>query len=97
MLCFFSGDNRDRMKPGLFQKIKNAFTREQKIHPLDHRQAKRWIKQRLIVVFPELRNNPRALETAYQALGLTPRPGTEEGDADTVFEVSLPTGREPEQ
>jgi hypothetical protein len=85
------------MKSSLFQKIKNAFAREQKLHPLDHRQAKRWIKQRLIVVFPELRNNPGALEAAYQALGLSPKPGTEEGDADTVFEVSLPTGREPGQ
>ncbi len=85
------------MTTGLFQKIKNAFAREHKLHPLDNRLAKRWIKQRLLVVFPELRNNPRALETAYQALGLAPRPGSEEGDADTVFEVSLPTGREPEQ
>jgi hypothetical protein len=98
MPCFLSAvDFAHRMKSSLFQKIKRAFAREQKLHPLDHGLAKRWIKQRLLVVFPELRNNPRALETAYQALGLAPRPGTEEGDADTVFEVNLPTGREPGQ
>jgi len=57
--------------------------------------AKRWIKQRLMVVFPELRNNPRALEAAYHALNLEPRPGQEEGDAETVFEMTLP--REPER
>ena len=83
------------MKQGLFQFIKRTFAREPKLHPVDHRIAKHWIKQRLIAVFPELRNNPRALEAAYQSLGLTPQPGTEEGDAETVFEMSLPTGRDP--
>ena len=83
------------MKQGLFQLIKRTFSREPKLHPIEGRMAKRWIKQRLVIVFPELRNNPPALETAYQSLGLTPRAGTEEGDADTVFEMSLPTSREP--
>ena len=49
-----------------------------------------WIKQRLVVVFPELRNNPRALERAYQTLSLEPRAGSEAGDNDTVFEMSIP-------
>ena len=77
------------MKQGLFLVLKRAFTREPKLHPVDHGMAKRWIKQRLLVVFPDLRNNPRALEKAYQSLGLTPRAGTEEGDLETVFEVSV--------
>lgn len=85
------------MKQGLFQIIKRTFAREPKLHPVEHGMAKRWIKQRLVVVFPELRNNPRALERAYQSLGLAPRQGDEEGESDTVFEVSLPTGREPDQ
>ena len=55
--------------------------------------AKRWIKQRLVVVYPELRNNPAALERAYRSLGLEPRPGQEEGDGDTVFEMNIPDGR----
>jgi hypothetical protein len=77
------------MKQGLFQVLKRAFTREPKLHPVDHAMAKRWIKQRLLVVFPDLRNNPRALERAYQSLGLTPRAGTEEGELETVFEVDV--------
>ena len=78
------------MKKGLFEAIKRAFNREPKLHPIDAGLAKRWIKQRLLVVFPELRNNPRELERAYQSLGLSPREGTEEGDLETVFEMSLP-------
>jgi len=78
------------MKKGLFEVIKRAFTRKQKLHPVEAGMAKRWIKQRLLVVFPELRNNPRALESAYLSLGLSPRPGTEEGEHETVFEMSLP-------
>jgi len=83
------------MKEGLFQIIKRAFTREPKLHPIDQQMAKRWVKQRLIVVFPELRNNPGALERAYQSLGLTPRAGTEEGELETVFEMSEPELDEP--
>lgn len=79
------------MKTGLFEAIKRAFTRQSKLHPVEAGLAKRFIKQRLVVVFPELRNNPRALERAYQSLGLSPRPGTEEGEHETVFEMSMPT------
>lgn len=79
------------MKKGLFEAIKRAFTRKQKLHPIEAGLAKRWVKQRLLVVFPELRNNPRALDRAYRSLGLSPRPGTEDGEHETVFEMSLPT------
>ena len=78
------------MKSGLFQFIKRAFAREPQLHPVERGMARRWIKQRLVAVFPELRNNPVALERAYQTLGLEPRPGTEAGDAGTVFQVSIP-------
>lgn len=81
------------MKMGLFQAIKRAFSRESELHPVDAGLAKRWIKQRLVVVFPELRNNPAGLEKAYQSLGLSPRPGTEEGEPEAVFEMSLPEAR----
>ena len=77
-------------KTGLFQRIKEAFRREPRLHPVDQQLAKRWIKQRLLVVFPELRNNPRALEQAYQSLSLEPREGDEEGDAETVFVLNAP-------
>lgn len=52
--------------------------------------ARHWIKQRLVNVFPELRNNPAALERAYQTLGLEPRAGSEVGDNETVYEMSIP-------
>jgi hypothetical protein len=81
------------MRKGLFESIKRAFSREPKLHPVDAGLAKRWVKQRLTVVFPELKNNPRALERAYQSLGLSPREGSEEGEHETVFEMSLPDVR----
>jgi len=81
----------------VFQLVKRAFRHEPPIHPVDRQLAKRWIKQRLVTVFPELRSNPAALERAYQSLGMEPRPGKVEGEADTVFEVQLPDGREPRQ
>jgi hypothetical protein len=64
------------------------------VHPVDRGLAKRWIKQRLLVVFPELRGNPQALEAAYRSLSLDPRPG-EPGENETVFEIAC--HREPEQ
>ena len=78
------------MKSGLLQFIKRAFTTEPEIHPVERGMARRWIKQRLVTVFPELRNNPAALERAYQTLGLTPTAGKEAGDNETVFEMSVP-------
>jgi hypothetical protein len=78
------------VKTGFLQLIKRAFRSEPRLHPIDHQMAKRWIKQRLVAVFPELRNNPKALERAYQSLGLDPREGQEEGETETVFEMSLP-------
>lgn len=81
------------MTTSIFQRIKRAFVREPQLHPVDHQMAKRWIKQRLVVVFPELRNDPAALERAYRTLGLEPRPGQEEGDMETVFEMSVPDRR----
>ena len=78
------------MNTGFFQLIKKAFGIEPKLHPIDHQIAKRWTKQRLLVVFPELRNNPDALERAYRSLDLTARAGDEEGETGTVFEVTAP-------
>ena len=81
------------MKSGLLQFIKRAFSSEPDLHPVERGMARHWIKQRLISVFPELRNNPGALERAYQTLSLEPRPGTEAGDNETVFEMVIPDGR----
>jgi hypothetical protein len=78
------------MNSPLMQFFKRALGREPKLHPIDHRMAKHWIKKRLLVVFPELRNDPQALEQAYRSLSLEPKLGTEEGDSATYFEMKLP-------
>ncbi len=70
--------------------VKRAFRSGPAIHPVEHGMARRWIKQRLIAVFPELRNNPAALEQAYRTLNLEPRPGQGADEAETVFELTLP-------
>jgi hypothetical protein len=70
--------------------LRRAFRHEEPLHPVDRRMAKHWIKQRLLAVFPELRNNPPALEKAYKSLNLEPKAGGELGQPETVFEVSLP-------
>ena len=81
------------MKSGLLQFIKRAFTSEPELHPVEQGMARQWIKQRLIAVFPELRNNPTALERAYRTLSLEPRPGDQVGDNETVFEMTIPVER----
>lgn len=78
------------MKGGVIDFFKKALIGEPRLNPIDRGLAKQWIKKRLVAVFPELRNDPKALEQAYRQLSLEPRAGTEEGDAETVFEMSLP-------
>jgi hypothetical protein len=78
------------MKSGLFQFIKRAFSSQPEIHPIERGMARRWIKQRLVTVFPELRNNPPALERAYRTLGLQARQGQDPSEAETVFELISP-------
>ena len=75
---------------GLFQLVKRAFRTEPALHPIEQKMAKRWIKQRLVAVFPDLRKDPVALEKAYQSLSLEPRQDFEEGDGETVFEMTAP-------
>lgn len=78
------------MQTGLFSLIKRAFRSQPAMHPVEHGMARRWIKQRLVAVFPELRNNPDALERAYRTLSLEPRPGQGGDEAETVFELRSP-------
>jgi hypothetical protein len=81
------------MRTAFIQFLKRAFRAEPKLHPIEGQLAKRWIKRRLLAVFPELRNNPAALEAAYQSLNLEPREGTEEGESGTVFQLTIPGER----
>lgn len=73
----------------IFEFLKDKLRGEPPVHPVEGRMAKRWVKERLKRVYPELRGDPKALEVAYQALGLEPRPGLGEGGA-MMFEVVLP-------
>ncbi len=66
-----------------------------RLHPLDHRMAKEWVKRRLKKIYPELAQDPQKLEAAYRSLNLTGRPGQTEEEPETVFEMSLPG--EPER
>jgi hypothetical protein len=59
------------------------------VTPIERTLAKRWVKERLKRIFPELRHDPRALEEAYRALSLEPVEGAGKG-GETLFEVILP-------
>jgi hypothetical protein len=59
------------------------------VTPVERILAKRWVKERLKRLFPELRHDPKALEEAYQALSLEPQPGAGKGGS-MLFEVVLP-------
>ena len=72
--------------------FKTKLGTEKPLTQLDRRAAKHWVKQRLAHIFPELRNDPAALEQAYRDLSLEPRPGAGEGGA-TLFEMNLPRKR----
>ena len=73
----------------IFEFLRSRLQGEPPMHPMDRRIAKRWVKERLKRIYPELRLDPKALEQAYQDLGIEPREGTGKGGA-TVFEITLP-------
>jgi len=73
----------------IFEFVRSKLQGEPPLHPMDRRLAKRWVKERLKRLYPELRLDPKALEQAYQDLGVEPREGTGKGGA-TVFEITLP-------
>ncbi len=80
------------MGNGIIEFFKRKLQGEQPLHPIDRRAAKHYVKQRLAHIFPELRNDPEALERAYRELDLEPHHGAGEGGA-TVFEAILPGQR----
>ena len=69
--------------------LRSRLQGEPPLHPMDRRLAKRWVKERLKRLYPELRLDPKALEQAYQDLGIEPHEGSRKGGA-TVFEINLP-------
>lgn len=77
------------MSAGFWDFFRCSLIGEPPVHPIDRRIAKRWVKERLKRVFPELRNDPAALERAYGELGLEPIEGAGKGGA-TVYKISVP-------
>lgn len=73
----------------IFEFIKGKLQGEPPLHPVERRMARRWVKERLKKMFPELRDDPKALEEAYRTLSLEPREGVGKGGA-TMFEIVLP-------
>jgi len=65
-----------------------------RLPPMENKMAKRWVKERLKRLFPELRHDPDALERAYRELGLEPRPGGGKG-GEVVYEITLPARPTP--
>jgi len=74
------------------QFIRRKLQGEPKLTPLDRRAAKFYVKQRLQRIFPELQNDPVALERVYRELSIEPREGQGEGGA-TLFEIILDKDR----
>jgi len=77
------------MKNAIFEFLRTRLGGEPPLNPVDRRMAKRWVKERLKKMYPELRLDPKALEQAYRELSLEPHEGSGKGGA-TVFEVILP-------
>ncbi len=73
----------------IFEFLRGKLQGEPALHPLDRRIAKRWVKERLKRLYPALRLDPKALEQAYQDLGIAPRAGAGKGGA-TIFQITLP-------
>jgi hypothetical protein len=75
----------------LFRELRG---RERPLRKVERRAAKYWVKSRLARIFPEVANDPEALEELYQALDLEARPGCGPGGS-MAFEVILPEGFHP--
>ena len=78
------------MRTGLRSLFQRALKKAPPVSYVEGGMAKQWIKRRLLVLYPKLRNHPDALQTAYEELDLEPRRGTEEGEPYTYFEVKSP-------
>jgi hypothetical protein len=67
--------------------LKNGVGDDRPLHPVESKMARHFIKRRLAHLFPELRNDPRALEEAYQALDLEPRQGDGVNEPAAYYEL----------
>ena len=77
------------MTGAIFEFLRDRMQGARPLHPIEQNMAKRYVKERLKRLYPALRLDPKALEQAYQELGLEPHARAGEGGA-TVFEITLP-------
>ena len=78
------------MQGSLLHFLKRSLTGEPPLHPVEVRQAESWIKRRLVLLYPKLRDNPKALEIAYRQLTLRSKKVETDSGNETVFELMLP-------
>ena len=77
------------MRTGPLSLFRRALKKAPPVHPVESGMARQWIKRRLLVAFPDLRNHPGELQAAYEELDLEPRRGKEDGDFFSYFEVKF--------
>ncbi len=76
----------------LFTRVLMPQKPDRPLHAIDRRIAKEWIKKRLVAIYPELRGDPQALETAYQELGLEATGVARRPDGEVpTFDMNLPS------
>ncbi len=77
----------------LFTKILLPQRPERPLHAIDRRMAKEYIKKRLVVLYPELRGDPLALEAAYRELGMESTGVVRRVDGEiSTFAMNVPPG-----
>jgi len=72
-----------------FKNFRERFAGELPLRPQDWRAARFWVRVRLQRLFPELKEDPVALDVLYETLDLEPRPGLGKGGA-VMYEIVLP-------
>lgn len=75
------------MRTGPLSLFRRALKKAPPVHPVESGMARQWIKRRLLVLFPKLRNHPDDLQQAYEELDLEPRRGSEDGEPYAYFEM----------
>jgi hypothetical protein len=72
-----------------FENFRKRFAGEPTLRPQERRAARYWVRVRLQRLFPELKDDPDALDALYETLDLEPRPGLGKGGA-VMYEIVLP-------
>ena len=77
------------MASAIMEYFRSKFAAPPPLTPIERVLAKRWVKDRLKKMYPELIGKPRELEEMYQSLNLEPRHGGGKG-GEMLYEIVLP-------